>query len=258
MTHAYLDDYTQTLKTLVPDGNLPASIPEEKELLKQLKPVEQRSLDRVYESGIFAGLTGQQVAEGAKQCILTGEVELRKGFGMFHQDVKAHEARGDKISLLSVNWSRHFIASCLAASGIEISPEAIISNELGGITEGSPSTGHIASVGDLDVVSSGDKLQWLERMRKHSTTAITTDDQNPVIVYVGDSWTDIEALLAADVGICIRDDSMGSSQKKLAEAFERLDVRCPHISNWWEGDDGNVVWARNYDEIRVVTEMGRV
>ena len=92
------------------------------------------------------------------------------------------------------------------------------------------------------IVSSSDKLRRLEDIRQNAKG-------NP-IVYVGDSWTDIECLLAADLGICIRDEPMGSSQRQLAEALERLGVECPRLKERVVGDDGMLFWARDYTEIQ--------
>jgi hypothetical protein len=148
--------------------------------------------------------------------------------------------KDDKLHVLSVNWSRHFISSCLKANGAELDSDLIFANELDGIAEGEPSTGQISPDDHIKIISSGDKLRYLERMR----------EENPApIVYVGDSWTDIECLLAADLGICIRNEPMGSSQKKLAEALERLGVMCPHILDQSGAAQSQIVWAKDFTEI---------
>jgi hypothetical protein len=145
---------------------------------------------------------------------------------------------------LSVNWSRHFIQACLGASGVtDIPTPSIFSNELDKIDSGEPSTGVVIPVITNDgglIMSSGDKLERMKRMRE-------SKDQK---VYVGDSWTDIECLLAADLGICIRDEPMGTSQKKLAEALTRLGVSCPRLEDYRDADEWNVVWARDFAEIQ--------
>jgi hypothetical protein len=140
-----------------------------------------------------------------------------------------------------VNWSRHFISSCLKAAGVAVDSSIILANELDGFAEGKPSTGQISSDGEMKIIASVDKLKHLEKMRKASAAPI---------VYVGDSWTDIECLLAADLGICIRDEPMGSSQRKLTEALERLRIGCPPLSSSDEADGSQVVWARDFVEIQ--------
>ncbi len=243
VSQAYMDDYTATLAQIVPNGKLPITISEEKRLLAHMRPVEQRSLDRVSSSGIFAGLTRQAIDAGARQAINSRAVQLRNGFTDFFKYVRNNRQK-DEIVLLSVNWSRHFIQACLGASGVtDIPTPSIFSNELDNIDSGEPSTGVVIPVTTNDeglIMSSGDKLEKMKRMRE-------SKDQK---VYVGDSWTDIECLLAADLGICIRDEPMGTSQKKLAEALTRLGVSCPRLEDYRDADEWNVVWVRDFAEIQ--------
>ena len=240
VSEAYMDDYSATLKQLVPDGVLPSKIQDEKRLLRQMRDVEVRSLRRVSLSGVFAGLTRQVIEQGAGQAIQSGRVQLRTGFPSFHKHVQGGESQ--TLSILSVNWSRHFIRSCLGAAGVTVPCDAIVSNELESIASGEASDGRIMPAATADkslIVSSGDKLQRLEQMQE--TTAPK--------VYIGDSWTDIESLLAADLGICIRDDPMGSSQRKLAEALERLSIPCPRLRDWEQNGEPSVVWVSDFGEI---------
>ncbi|KAF1845863.1 uncharacterized protein K460DRAFT_366714 [Cucurbitaria berberidis CBS 394.84] len=251
VTKAYMDDYTATLKQLKPDGVLPKTVEDERELLKNLKAVEQRSLDRVSSSGIFAGLTATQIAAGTQKAISSQQVDFRPGFANFTQDAQAQQVGSightrSLINVLSVNWSQHFISSCLRASNVSIQSPAILSNEIGDIQHGRASDGHIGPANGTMVISSDDKLRCLERLRQENAVA---GDSLP-IVYVGDSWPDLECLLAADLGICVRDEPMGSSQRKLADSLERLGVTCPRLRDWREADEWKVVWARDFTEIR--------
>jgi 2-hydroxy-3-keto-5-methylthiopentenyl-1-phosphate phosphatase len=242
VVEAYMSDYTTTLEQLAPGGALPRTIEGESKLLKALKVTEQRSLDRVFESKIFESLTKGALEEGAKKAVESGDVVLRPGCVELLQSLSHHAmAKGDILHIVSVNWSRHFISSCLKAAGAEVDSALIIANELDGITEGKSSSGEISPDGSVKVVASDDKLFYLERIREANSASI---------VYVGDSWTDIECLLAADLGICIRDEPMGSSQRKLAEALERLNVACPRLADWNKADDSRAVWARDFVEIQ--------
>ncbi|KAH5740010.1 hypothetical protein HBI20_008470 [Parastagonospora nodorum] len=237
---AYISDYTSTLEKLSP---LPTSVEGEKKLLEELKVVEQRSLDRVFEARIFEGVTREVLEEGAERAVRGGEVRARDGCVDFMRSILA--SKEDKMDVLSVNWSRCFIASCLKSAGIEVSHLTILANELEGIEQGRPSTGRISPEGSMKIVSSGDKLRYLEQMRQQG---------NARIVYVGDSWPDIECLLAADVAICIRDEPMGSSQRKLAEALERLEVACPRILDHDGSTQSQVVWVKDFSEILKLME----
>ena len=242
VSKAYMDDYTATLSQVAPDGKLPTTVSGEKHLLAQMKPVEQRSLHRVSSSGIFAGLTKEAIEAGAKQAIDSRAVEVRSGFLGFSRHIR-HDRVDDGLTLLSVNWSRHFIQSCLSASGtVDLPSKSIFSNELENIESGDPSTGAIVPAApncESLVMSSGDKLERMERLQELKGQK----------VYVGDSWTDIECLLAADLGICIRDSPMGSSQAKLAEALTRLGISCLRLKDYKDADEWGVVWASDFAEI---------
>ena len=226
---AYMADYTSELEKLAPNGALPTTIEGEKKLLKAMEVVEHRSLQRVLEAQIFEGVTKEHIESGAQNAIEKGDVTLRPGVKRFLEKVQAH---GDKIHILSVNWSRHFIHSCLAACGTSLDTSLVLANELDGIAEGASSNGRITP----KIVSSSDKLRELKKLR---------DTSPALIVYAGDSWPDIECLLAADVGICIRDEEMSGGQGKLAERLEGLGIEVERLR---EGSEG-VVWVGGLGEV---------
>ncbi|RMZ74123.1 haloacid dehalogenase-like hydrolase [Pyrenophora seminiperda CCB06] len=247
LSKAYVDEYTATLQRLVPDGALPTTVQEEKQLLKQLRDVEAHSLTRLSSSAIFAGLTSQIIEKGAHQAITSRHVQLRTGFSSFLHAITSQACHS--FVILSVNWSRHFIQSCLNASGSAVPSHAILANELDNMCSGKPSTGQIVPT-DTDgrglIISSGDKLDRMLEIKGQT-------------VYVGDSWTDIECLLAADLGICMRDHSMGTSQKQLAHALDRLGIACPRLRDWHHVvNNANVAWARDFNEIREWVESRSV
>ncbi|KAI9870045.1 MAG: hypothetical protein M1830_004754 [Pleopsidium flavum] len=82
-------------------------------------------------------------------------------------------------------------------------------------------------------------------------------------IYVGDSVTDLECLMLVDVGICIRDEPLGSGQGTLKEVLERISVDCMWIGEMnnppWScsdliarsnGTKHVLWWARDFEEIR--------
>ncbi|KAF2185152.1 hypothetical protein K469DRAFT_708456 [Zopfia rhizophila CBS 207.26] len=193
----------------------------------------------------------------------------------------------DHVDILSTNWSQAFIFTCLTSASprpelaaqysfmtqlstpyglsrdwdlqILVNDEksqyfedcslkpymTIYANELelraGGYT------GKVCDEKYPKIVSSADKLAYLHKLRRISPYSI-----KPIpIVYVGDGWNDLECLLAADLGICIRnpEDKMTSSMKKLADSFKRLGIKCPHIKDFKNVDEWGVVWASNFNEI---------
>lgn len=245
VSEAYIADYTEALEKLAPGGRLPTTIQEERILLQSLRSVEQASLDRVSASSIFAGLTQKLLEEGASNVINLKKVEIRSGFADF---LKLKYAKDHNIlDLLSVNWSCHFICSCLKAAGASIDKSSIYANELDGINSNQISQGKISPRGssEMTIISSGDKLEYMMRLRQQNKS---------LVVYVGDSWTDIECLIEADLGICIRDEPMSSSQKKLAERLEALGIRCPHLPDWRQTDKRQVVWAKDFADVQAWME----
>lgn len=245
VSEAYMTDYTEALGQLAPDGRLPTTVQEERRLLQSLKSVEQASLARVSASGIFADLTQKLLEEGASNVINSKKVEIRNGFADFLQSKQTRSH--DTLDLLSVNWSRHFISSCLKAAGVSIDKSSIYANELDGIESNYVSQGKISPEhgSEMTIISSSDKLEYLTHLR---------EQDNRPIIYMGDSWTDIECLLEADLGICIRGEPIGSSQKKLAERLESLGVHCPHLSDWREADEWQVVWAKDFAAVQAWLE----
>jgi hypothetical protein len=258
VSQAYITDYEKTLPIYAPGGKLPSTIKEESFLLANLEEVELRSIGRVSESGIFEGLTTDDVDNGAAKAIEYGAVELRKGCNDFLQLIGSRVRQGDRkadaISILSVNWSRRFILGCLKASREEFadmlsfaqSPYAsfshpIYANELDGLEQDNLTTGRICA-NVPRIISSGDKLTYLQLLRDDPLR-----ERPLTVVYVGDSWTDVECLLAADLGICIRNDPITSTQKKLADSLERLGVPCPRLQDTDNSDD--VVWVESFHEI---------
>lgn len=248
VSDAYMSDYNDAIKKLAPGGELPKTIQDEKRLLLALSSIEQSSLDRVSASGIFAGLTRQLIEEGAKNLINSKNVELRKGFASFLES--AQKRPHDRLDLLSVNWSRQFIGACLRAADKPVQKSSIYANELDGIEDNMVSHGHISPKNDAEmlIISSADKLRYLNKLRNQPTSGHIAS--SAPIVYIGDSWTDIACLLEAHLGICIRDEPLGSSQKKLADRLQSLGVRCPHLSDWRHADESQVVWARDFTEIQ--------
>lgn len=293
---AYLSDYEAALKSNAPDERLPSTVLGERQLLQRLKEVEQRSIIRVSESGIFKDLTVFDIEEGAAKALQSKQVQLRDGCLPFLQHLRSRMdsqiTEIDMVDVLSVNWSQWFIYCCLWKAesdilgrtpnrdlyekesittygstkkpeiqhllsgscvdfGTKLSTMSIYANELQGFTynhKPNPqckTTGVLCGKGDHQIISSQDKLAYLQRLRKINPCTMNSIP----VVYVGDSWTDLECLLAADLGICIRDDPMTSSQTQLQDSFTRLGIECPHLQDCDSVDDWGVVWARDFTDI---------
>jgi len=71
------------------------------------------------------------------------------------------------------------------------------------------------------------------------------DEVPPLVMYVGDSMTDIECLLEADIGIVMSFKGTGN----LMETFGRYNISVLHIS-FWKPQPGKSIWfAKDFKDI---------
>ncbi|KAK4937094.1 hypothetical protein LTR28_009947 [Elasticomyces elasticus] len=135
----------------------------------------------------------------------------------------------------------------------------IMANEIEGLNEPEGSNGQLSKNGRGGIRTSADKLERLRSIQRPTDSAKSPErfakreaESAPSIVYVGDSATDLECLLAADVGICIRDEPMGIGQKELAATLDRLGVAVLRINESQATNTSAtpfVWWARDLQEI---------
>jgi hypothetical protein len=260
---AWMDDYTAHEKSYTPKAEDRRDPSQESAWLKSLSVVETSSAERVESSGFFAGVTLQDVSDAAKVLLESGEVSLRAGWeDVFSRAFKncisqSHHDRenlGFGVSILSVNWSESFIRRSLmtaasrssSACGNELKDSLsedikIVANEISGLERPGGSSGFLTDPDHAIVRTSFDKLQNFRPL----------DDSHNI--YVGDSATDFDCLLAADLGICIRDAQMGSSAKTLADTLSRVGYNIRHVGEIesWQGvnSGSNLLWASDFKEV---------
>lgn len=198
--------------------------------------VELASLERIGQSAVFRGLEERDLFEMGKRAVQDGRIVLRDGFG---EMTKLAAERGWTVGVISVNWSRAFIAGVL--DGL-VASSAIVANEFApdGTVQGPPSlegrsltngTGKLAVLGGDDALRHGE------------VTAATT-------VYFGDSTTDMECLLCgggagSGGGIAIASSEDASN---LISTLRRVRLPVPHV-NAAATDAAGVFWARNFREV---------
>ncbi|OJD32728.1 nuclease-like protein [Diplodia corticola] len=249
---AYVDDLSSHASSYTPEKGQRTTIAEEKAWLASLATVDSLSVRRVEDSGLFKGVTAAAVRTGAAQAIGTGELTLRDGWSSLL-------AQGQKTTILSVNWSATFIRECLLAAAANdsdlkaaVERVSIAANEIAGLQDSNGSSGLLngrnEATGDETgaIRTSADKFANMPTPVKYGGEEL--------VVYVGDSTTDLEALLVADVGICIRDEEPSSGQQELAEALERVGVeqhRIKLLAEMPPADDSivRVYWAKNLREV---------
>jgi len=241
---AYMEDMEHHMAIYEPQAERRSSIEEECAFLASVKEVEQRSVCRVENAGIFRGLTVKDIDEYAFKEVQTGSVLLREGWDTLLALV--HE-NGGSIGLISVNWSVVWIRQCLYhAARVDVrgflEDLRIYANELEDLDKPRGSSGKITKGADARVSTSRDKARVLQERQQ--------EIEGRVILYVGDSPTDLEALTTADIGIIIRDDPMKSGQKELADICERLHIPVRSIDEFVQNQKSTGLWwTRDFEHI---------
>lgn len=255
---AYMDDYAAYESRYEPKARMRTDREAESAWLKSLQEVEVRSAARVQKHDFLRGVKREDINVAARRAVETGKISLRPGWqrllalcGSADED---HTETSLKccVSILSVNWSEVLIRASLKESAqysdtkeirdrlhASIDALPISSNELASLESVYGSTGRLSQANRPCIRTSYDKLMNYKQEADHLN------------VYVGDSTTDFDALLAADVGICIWDDPMGSGQRGLADALARVGCEVMHIGQASPHglSGGTLLWARDLDEI---------
>ncbi|KAF2759258.1 hypothetical protein EJ05DRAFT_475482, partial [Pseudovirgaria hyperparasitica] len=259
IVEAYVQDLQSHIDRYMPAAPTRTTIAAERAFLASLASVEARSIARVADTKALKGTRSQDLHH------VSADVEMRVGWSSLLTYAAKHRV---DVRILSVNWSATFINVAIqhalqsiipselrdATAAVPAGPiygdhdkllPVIIANELEGLPLGT-STGVIKGPnGGRGVHTSADKLHYF---------GVSSKDKAPV-VYVGDSTTDLECLLAADVGICIRDEEIGSGQRALMETFVRLGVGVVPHTEWRKAKKGEVLlWAGDMADVTVVVK----
>jgi hypothetical protein len=251
---AWMDDYSRHEQAYTLKAHGRKIVTQESAWLKSLSSVETSSAERVEESGFFTGVTYGDVSTTAKELLESGDVMLRPGWrDLFLRAQGSSCPRSvHNISILSVNWSESLIRASLKVAAESSCPDGrlqslidhlpIAANEISGLQQPRGSSGHLTDAKHAVIRTSFDKLQ---NFAAH---------EGSINIYVGDSATDFDCLLAADLGICIRDDPMGSSAKTLAETMSRMDYAVQHVNDLdilqdLSMSNPNLVWAHDLNEV---------
>lgn len=225
---AYMTDYEKHESSYSPRHNDRRTLEQEREWLNSLLPIERASAARAVNAGIWDGVNREEIMAAAEARTRSGEVQLREGWQALV--CRVVEAEGT-VDVVSVNWSRWWIWSLLRAgwrqwrdsNGSEgeygeydaLDKVALFANELPHLGKEQLPLGE-----DTELRTSGDKLRCMRRGR---TGDQRNEEANPFVIYVGDSATDLECLVEADLGICVRGKkSLTSSQRELAGTLDGL------------------------------------
>lgn len=266
---AYLDDYEAHARSYIPAKGLRVSIQQEIEWLRSLQTVEEASAQRVFAAGVFDNVEHVDVVGAASDALALKQVHLRKGWNDLFSYVHDHHCQTQSIdrnkmpiTILSVNWSATFVQcllqkACAMAQHVDFDMEdrqprhnpgslwtehlQVFANEIPSVQATSPSPENA-----VPMRTSGDKVQIFNKVR-----AVMRNPSGHTM-YIADSTTDLECLLAADTGISIRDEPMGSGQQDLVDTCKRVGIEVYHISHKTDliKTPGTLWWARDFVEIR--------
>lgn len=257
---AWMDDYTAHEQNYIPKPQDRKDIRQEIEWLTSLAKVETASAERVEMSEFFRHVIKDDIRKTSESLLQSGQVAFRAGwerlFSSSELRVGGVDHPGMYISINSVNWSERLIRTMLSSAVYRsnlndkarqmINEMVIKANELDGLDNQDGASGRLNDDTAPSTRTADEKHRNL--------TALY--DNNAHNVYVGDSPTDLRCLLAADLGICVRNDPMSSSSKELADVFARTGYEVSHVRecNYWpkkglEGEKSGILWANSFDEI---------
>ncbi|KAJ2096790.1 hypothetical protein GGI09_004178 [Coemansia sp. S100] len=161
--------------------------------LEGLWPIEETSLERLSTHKVLAGVSRKEFR------IAGTSTELRPGAAAFINKVLSNPRWC--VCVISTNWSEDFIRGALEAAGVNVASSAFSIHCNNPVF--SPDTG--LSTGKIEprVVWAKDKVDLLIRAK----LSVKQERGNvPLLVYVGDSLTDLPALLLADIGLLFGND----------------------------------------------------
>lgn len=270
----YVADHAKHKESYVPKAEDRKTLAEELAYLESLRTVEVASAERVVNSKFFAWLTREQFVELGRRARENGEdpeweggegegdiVRVRKGFSEF---VRQAKARGDKLGIVSVNWSQAFVEGVIEAEEEEEDVEDRDQGQCQGhkkgffvkrVNEIKYPDGELEGpreMGGKVMMTARDKLEAFETMLSDEVADGDGDGEKIKekrgrgSVYFGDSVTDLECLLRADTGIVVVNE--GKEEKsKLLGTLQRLGFEVPHVSEARQG--AKLAWARDFEEV---------
>jgi thiamine phosphate phosphatase / amino-HMP aminohydrolase len=229
---SYIQDYKEHKEKYVPRSDQRKTIEEESAWLASLVHIERRSYMRFKAENTFFNLNHGELQFGVSKALKDGCLIMRPAWNNLLSLCEQAKINNDQfsIAILSVNWSAIFIRQCLqeaailssfadqnvllqAVDSLPIYANELIQFRVGRGTVASPVEGIHTSTG---------KAHTLGKIRRNSA----------IMIYAGDSATDFDCLLAADIGICIRDVGIpSSSQIELISIFDRVGVHVKHLSD---------------------------
>ncbi|CCG80859.1 UPF0655 protein C17G9.12c [Taphrina deformans PYCC 5710] len=184
----FVDAYMADMKAYEDSFGTRETLEDHYRFLGGLSECEYKSVARIELAGVFKGVTHADIQRVAS------EVKIRSGFKEFCHKLGVAVER----EILSVNWSSEFICSALA-NAVVTDHWTITANriEFDGAGTG---TGGVSKDKEGGIRTGMDKLRILE------SRLGACHERGGLLMYIGDSNTDLPALLAADIGVIFGDN----------------------------------------------------
>lgn len=243
--------------------------------LASLAEVENRSVRRVENSRLYEGVTLEDLDRTAAEAVAKGEVAIRRGWEDLLSLLASDQGdRIGKLEIISVNWSARFLRACLVAHHL-LSSTAPKSDAMTDLERRHPLSGTVIAANEIEGVEQHwrpSRREWQRlwglqdddftgsdggthvgtgRLNKNEDSGIRTSrdkarclptppdgssEREGMQVYVGDSPTDLECLLKADVGILINDKAGEASKDQgtslLVKTLDRIGIEVRPLASW--------------------------
>ncbi|KAI1807161.1 HAD-like domain-containing protein [Daldinia bambusicola] len=237
---AYVDDHGAHAAGYRPPPHARSLPAQEVEFLRHMKTVETRSLGRINDCRLFRGISPAAFRAAGRGLVDKGTIKLRPGFARF---VQKRLEEGWRVWVLSVNWSSAFIeGACGELPGVKVIANDV--REDGSIA--GPRILNPGSDGDVGSSHGGEPRNLTNSHDKLDAMKAVIEAECLVgkpSVYFGDSTTDLECLLAADMGFVVSDKEDSS----LLKTLRRIGKEVPHIRD--QDTTGALAWTSNYEDI---------
>ncbi|PSR88967.1 hypothetical protein BD289DRAFT_431552 [Coniella lustricola] len=207
--------------------------------LRGRRAVEQASLARVAELGLFRGPSGPtRLFEAGQRDRIAGTTTLRPGFSEWIEALQQSAQPVPSLHVVSVNFSVSYIKGVLQPWLYAFS--SVTANEL-------QPDGSISRDSSLAIPTAHDAhTAWTTCEDKAiATSYLSTQIPGSVKAYFGDSTTDIECLMRHG-GYVLDSDGQGT----LLSTLRRLGYAVPHTSDSGASlAEKRICWARDFHEV---------
>lgn len=210
---AYMKDYEEYM-TCKGEGT---DLDTEAEILRGLDAVDSASLKRIEQGKVFHDVPRETILAKAKK------ISFRPGWWEMYEEARK---RGIRVVILSINWSGELIRQVFRDAGYSPDDITITSNDIE-MGDNGRGTGCIIA----PLRTAGHKEDVIKNLKKQ---------HNGRLCYVGDSSTDLLAIVAADMGVVM-------AKRGLAEKLRRLGV---DVSEHTENPSGKVYYTPDWTGLK--------